>query len=316
MDNGYQYIFDILMGVDGNNISTFTTIYTSTITLSNPAIQIVPIFCSNNYPGNQFKSIRYVPSGVDTIAQGTQSIFGGYQYDTFTLGIGDNEESDTPAYRDFWNSLGLNTHISGAQLDPINGGFNLTYNGTPNNKVLGWNPSNKTRSGSGFLETRYWIGETRLNNIYRYDDLTNNWEVDPDSSLEDMPKYLDIYLLNHTNKNFNGSFISNNTFQGGSMEGENRLVGTVPFSSDDLSESKIVKLYYETFNPYYRPMNNPSAYVTNELIMEVSYKDFRTNVKKFVGNIIGTTRMELNFIKGVKQNVKRITGLNELIPIV
>ena len=57
-------------------------------------------------------------------------------------------------------------------------------------------------------------------------------------------------------------------------------------------------------------------YLTNEFIIEVSYKDHRTNLKKFINQILGTLRLELNFNKSNRQNVKRITETNNLIPLI
>ena len=99
------------------------------------------------------------------------------------------------------------------------------------------------------------------------------------------------------------------------MDGEDRLVGTIPFPQD-IPISQVVSIQYETFNPYYRPFNNPEPYITNEFIIEVSYKDFINNTKKTISNITGTLRLELNFNKSNNQNVKRLTARNDLLPII
>ena len=93
------------------------------------------------------------------------------------------------------------------------------------------------------------------------------------------------------------------------------MVGSVPVL-EDISESQILELNYETYNPYYRPFGNPNPFVTNDFVIEISYKDHRTNVKKFINQILGTLRLELNFNKSNRQNVKRITEVNELIPLI
>jgi len=315
LDNGYQFVFDVKMG-SGTDISIYKTIYTSTKTLNNASIQMVPVFISNAVLNNIFNDIEFVQTGTDTLNQGNSILRdGGAFLDTFKIGISDGVDNDKSDYRDFFNGLGLNYRVSGGQLDPLGNGFFIDYDGDATNKTISWDPVTKTESGSGYLDTSYWVGETRLNNIFRYDSVNTWWEVDPTLSLANMPKYLDVYLLNHTNKNYSGSFISTATFLGGSNEGEDRMVGSVPVV-DEITQSQILELNYETFNPYYRPIGNPNAYITNEFIIEVSYKDHRTNLKKFINQILGTLRLELNFTKSNRQNINRITAVNELVPLI
>jgi hypothetical protein len=315
LNDGYQYVFDIKMG-SGTDVNIYDTVYTSTKTLNNPAIQMVPVFLSNNVAGNTFGGINYIQTGADTLSQ-AGSVFreGGVFLDTFRIGIGNGNDNDKSDYRDFFNGLGLNYRVSGGQLDPIGNGFFIEYEGDATNKTISWDPVTKNDSGSGYLDTRYWIGETRLNNIYRYNTGFHWWEVDDELSLVNMPKYLDVYLLNHTNKNYSGSFIDTLTFSGGSNEGEDRMVGSVPVLSD-ITESQILELNYETYNPYYRPLSNPNAFNTNEFIIEISYKDSRTNVKKFISQLVGTLRLELNFTKSNRQNINKITQTNNIVPII
>ena len=315
LDDGYQYVFDIKQG-NGTDVTLYKTVYTSTKTLNNSSIQMVPVFLSNAVVGNTFGNINYIQTGADTLSQGNSILRdGGAFLDTFKIGISDGVDNDKSDYRDFFNGLGLNYRVSGGQLDPLGNGFFIDYEGNATNKTISWDPVTTGESGSGYLNTSYWVGETRLNNIFRYDSVNTWWEVDPTLSLTNMPKYLDVYLLNHTNKNYSGSFISTATFLGGSNEGEDRMVGSVPVV-DEINQSQILELNYETFNPYYRPIGNPNAYITNEFIIEVSYKDHRTNLKKFISQILGTLRLELNFTKSSRQNVKRITETNNLIPII
>ena len=315
LDDGYQYVFDIKQG-DGVDVTTYKTIYTSTKTLNNPAIQMVPVFLSNAVAGNTFGGINYVETGTDTLNQGNSILrAGGAFLDCFKIGIGDGNDNDKAEYRDFFNGLGLNYRVSGGQLDPLGNGFFIEYSGDATNKTISWDPVTKNESGSGYLDTRYWIGETRINNIFRYNTVFNWWEVDDTLSLNNMPKYLDVYLLNHTNKNYSGSFINTATFSGGGNEGEDRLVGSVPVL-EDITQSQILELNYETYNPYYRPLSNPNPFVTNEFIIEISYKDHRTNLKKFINQLLGTVRLELNFNKSNRQNVKRITEINQLVPLI
>ncbi len=101
----------------------------------------------------------------------------------------------------------------------------------------------------------------------------------------------------------------------GFSEGEDKVVGTVPIVVDS-NISQILNINYEVFNPYYRPIGNPTPFITNDFIMEISYKDFRSDEKKFINDIDGLLKVELNFTKSNKQNIKRITETNELIPLI
>jgi len=243
LNNGSEFVFDIKMG-SGADISTYTTIYTSTKTLNNASLQIVPVFLSNAVANNVFNDIAYVQTGTDTLNQGNSILRdGGAFLDTFRIGIGDGNDNDRSDYRDFFNGLGLNYRVSGGQLDPIGNGFFIEYEGDATNKTISWDPVTKSESGSGYLDTRYWVGETRMNNIFTYNTVLHWWEVNDTLSLQNMPKYLDVYLLNHTNKSFTGSFISTNIFSGGDGEGEDRMVGSVPVL-EDITESQILELNY------------------------------------------------------------------------
>ena len=57
-------------------------------------------------------------------------------------------------------------------------------------------------------------------------------------------------------------------------------------------------------------------FITNDFIVEISFKDFRTDQKRFINDIDGLLKVELNFNKSNRQNVNRITETNNLIPII
>ena len=198
--------------------------------------------------------------------------------------------------------------------------FNVSYEGTPLNKVISWKPAMNTYQDSKALITYYWLGELRLNNIFSYSNVVNTWVVNTTTALTDLPKYLNVFLINQTNKSYSGSFISGVDSQTGLSflgfsEGEDKLVGTIPIVVEK-SISQILNINYEVFNPYYRPLSNPNTFVSNDFIIEISYKDFRTDQKKFINDIDGLLKVELNFIKNNRQNVKRITETNNLIPLI
>ena len=184
--------------------------------------------------------------------------------------------------------------------------------------MLSWKPPviSSTQEGvAGGILTGYWMGELTLANIFRF--VGGSLRVNVSNGiLQDLPKYLNVFLLNHTNKNYSGSFIGTTGILG-SNEGEDKLVGTIPFVVENPDMSQIVQINYETFNPYYRPLNNPNVFTTNEFVVEISYKDFRTDEKHQINQIDGLVKVELNFIKRNAQNVKRITGGgNSIVPII
>ena len=318
IDSNYEYDFDIKMG-NGVDVTTYKTVYTCRKTLNNPQIHIVPVFVSNNIPDNTFGGINYIQTGSDTIAQAASyNSNQGNRLNTFSIRVGDDTLLDDPDVRDFVNGMGLDFY--GAN-HTINGGtdrynMKISYDGNVLNKVLAWKPPTIESTQDGFaggVLTGYWLGELTLANIFRF--VGGSVRVNITNILRDLPKYLNVFLLNHTNKNYTGSFIGTTGILG-SGQGEDKLVGTIPFVVDNPDISQIVSVNYETFNPYYRPLNNPNVYSTNEFIIEISYKDFRTDEKHQINDIDGLCKVELNFIKKPLQNFKKTLTNNSVVPII
>lgn len=318
IDSNYEYDFDIKMG-NGVDITTYKTVYTCRKTLNNPQIHIVPVFLSNNIPGNTFGGMNYIQAGTDTILQAASyNSDQGNRLNTFSIRVGDDTLLDDPDVRDFVNGMGLDFY--GAD-HTINGGtdrynMKISYDGDVLNKVLAWKPPTIESTQDGFaggVLTGYWLGELTLANIFRF--VGGSIRVNITNILRDLPKYLNVFLLNHTNKNYTGSFIGTTGILG-SGQGEDKLVGTIPFVVQNPDISQIVSVNYETFNPFYRPLNNPNVYSTNEFIIEISYKDFRTDEKHQINQIDGLVKVELNFIKKPQQNFKKTLTNNSVVPII
>jgi len=318
IDSNYEYDFDIKMG-NGVDVTTYKTVYTCRKTLNNPQIHIVPVFLSNNTAGNTFGGINYIQAGTDTILQAASyNSDQGNRLNTFSIRVGDDTLLDDPDVRDFVNGMGLDFY--GAD-HTINGGtdrynMKISYAGDVLNKVLAWKPPTIESTQDGFaggVLTGYWLGELTLANIFRF--VGGSIRVNITNILRDLPKYLNVFLLNHTNKNYTGSFIGTTGILG-SGQGEDKLVGTIPFVVDNPDISQIVSVNYETFNPFYRPLNNPNVYSTNEFIIEISYKDFRTDEKHQINQIDGLVKVELNFIKKPQQNFKKTLTNNSVVPII
>ena len=319
IDSNYEYDFDIKMG-NGVDVTTYKTVYTCRKTLNNPQIHIVPVFISNNIPGNTFGGINYIQSGADTISQAASyNSNQGNRLNTFSIRVGDSALLDDPDVRDFVNGMGIDfygaDHIINGGLDRYN--MKISYDGDVLNKVLAWKPSRIESTQDGFaggVLTGYWLGELTLANIFRFVGGSIRVNIN-NGVLQDLPKYLNVFLLNHTNKNYTGSFIGTTGILG-SGQGEDKLVGTIPFVVQDPDISQIVSVNYETFNPYYRPLNNPNVYSTNEFIIEISYKDFRTDEKHQINQIDGLCKVELNIIKKPLQNFKKTLTNNSVVPII
>ena len=329
--NSYEYIFDVLMGT-GADISSYKIIYTSTKTLNQSAIQMVPVFLSTGEIGHSFQDINYVLQGIDTQLQ-ADSIFNednGF-IDTFRMSPGILPPFD-PAIptlqkniRDFWAGIGLEFYNENYTLSS-EVPYKISFDGTPLNKTILWNPSTKIRENSTQTivndtnniekvssKNYQWFGKTKLSDFFIYFDLFNSWTVKETSYNINIPEYLDIHVLNHTISNFSGSYSGANFAIQSS--GEDKIVAIVPVIHNG-DESQDIKINYESFNPYYRPLSNPEAFNTNQFIIEVSYKDFYTNQRKTIDTIIGTLKMELNITKSVKQNIPKITQQNDLVPVI
>ena len=98
-------------------------------------------------------------------------------------------------------------------------------------------------------------------------------------------------------KNFNGSQPDATTTTTGVAreEGLNRIVGTIPTANPtNLTTNTEWDLSYEPYTPVYRPLNNTHAFTTNQLNVEISYKDFITNTRRTIDNIDGHLVLEFH----------------------
>ena len=328
INGSYEYIFDILMG-SGSTIENYKIIYTSRKTLNQSAIQIVPVFISTAEIGHRFAEISYILQGDDTELQG-DSIFNennGF-INTFRLtpaaipAFDPNNPTLQRDIRDFWAGIGLEFYNENYATDDATP-FMISYNGTPLNKSITWKPSTKktnyagdinnniTRTG---LQTYTWLGKTNISDFFVYNTLFNSWLVRNTLSTINLPDYLDLHVLNQTVTNFTGSYIGNNIQVQNS--GQDKIVGIVPINIDNENISQDVNISYEVYNPYYRPLQNPEAFTTNQFVMELSFKDFVTNQRSTIDTIIGNLKIELNVNKSVRQNIKKITEQNNLVPTI
>tara|TARA_R110002153_G_scaffold15912_10_gene56562 strand:- start:5 stop:2065 length:2061 start_codon:yes stop_codon:yes gene_type:complete len=310
----YEYTFTILMGVDGNNISTYTQVYQSKFTLNNSAIKIMPLFMSGeNTGGNEFKSIQYIQSGADTIQQG-QNIFNRNYSTTNIVSIQPVLDGRNNQEINWWSAIGLHSYHQTTAGEINQTKIKVNYDGTPLNKNITWKSNYKDEDNSNTNISYYWIGKNKLKDFYRLDPISQTWVVNTISALVFLPKTLNIYCLNLTLKNFSGSY--NGLVGSDTNTGEDRLLGTIPVKINDSTTPQDLQIFYETYNPYYRPLNNPDNYSLNEFIIEISYKDFLTDQRKTIDDILGVLKVELNIRRGADPNVKKVMGVSGLLPYI
>ena len=310
----YEYSFTILIGTDGNNISTYTQIYQSRFTLNNSAIKVMPLFMSDvATAGNEFNSIKYITTGADSIQQG-QNLFNRNYSTTNVVSIQPVLDGRNNQEINWWSAIGLHSFHQTTAGDNNQTKIKVSYNGTPLNKTITWKSDFKDQDNTNANVSYYWIGKTRLRDFFRLDPVSLTWVVNTNSALQFLPKYLNIYCLNLTLKNFSGSY----TALAGSdtNTGEDRLVGTIPLKINDSTTPQDLEIFYESFNPYYRPINNPDNYALNEFIIEISYKDFLTDQRKTIDEILGVLKIELNIRRGADINVNRVMGVSGILPYI
>ena len=319
IDGNYEYIFEILMGVDGAGLNTYKRIFTSKKTLNNSGIQLAPIFLSSvNQINNRFNGIQFTLKGIDTGRQALSSQTQDYSFSNAVkiqpLLDGRNQEQIN-----FWSAIGLHSYQQTAAGELNQSAMVVSYDGSPLNKTIKWKTNFKDQDNTNTNESYYWIGKRKLSDFYYFDVVTETWRVNSVNALAFLPKMLNVYLLNMSVKNFSGTY---NNFQtiGAAVDtttGEDRLVGTIPIVIDDSTVASNLEIQYETYNPYYRPINNPDNYSINEFIVEISYKDFNTDQRKIIEDINGILKVELNIKRGADLNVKKIMGRhNGLLPLI
>lgn len=324
ISGNFQYVVDFFMGPNDEDIDEWSCVYSSKTTLNHSSIQPVPIFLgSANVAGNQLKTIKFIAMGSDTTSQGQALLdYGGGFYNTVAIQPYTNGANRQEI--NFWKSLGLNSMDTdmaagaGALEDYNDGAIKVSYSGTPLNKTISWKPNFRDGDNDGGNVSYYYIGYKAVNRFYKF-SATGLLEVNSDYLLGSLPKYLNVYLLNVPVKNYSGTYPAG--FSGGAgaetETGENRIIGTIPFTyPKDTEVSNELEIFYETFNPYYRPVNNSNTYTLNDMLIEVSFKDFTNDRRITIEEVIGTIKLELNIKGGTQPNLGKATRHNDLVPII
>ena len=318
INGSYEYVFEILMGVDGAAINTYKSIYTAKKTLNNSGIQLAPIFLSSeNQANNRFNGIQYTLKGTDTQRQAQASQTHNYSFNN-AVKIQPVLDARNQEQINFWSAIGLHSYAQTTAAQINQSTQVVSYDGTPLNKTIAWNTNFKDQDNTNTNESYFWIGKRKLSEFYYFDTVTETWRVNQANGMAFLPKMLNVYILNLTLKNFSGSY---NNFQtvGAAIDtttGEDRIVGTIPIVVADTTVASDLEIQYETYNPYYRPLNNPDNYPVNEFIIEISYKDFVSDQRKIINDINGILKLELNIKRGADLNIKKIIGHSGIMPLI
>ena len=314
-NNTNQFIFEILHGTDGEDISNARVVYTATRYLDNADIIPTPIFLSDNIAGNVFQTPQYLARELDSEQEGSQEFsYRGGSIGTFKLSPSTTTFYDDASSKEFWGRLGFMFNTTGQDNVDNTMNFKISTEGTQLNKSLYWSQGGSPQEIGYFNNTDYFLGAGNLREIYFYEAGSTQWKTITTNALTDIPKYINVYLTNQNITAYTGSAnLANTAF---TQQGEDRLLCLVPFDTNITSESGIAQIRYETFNPYYRPLNNPISYKMNDFIVEISVHDPNTNVRYEIKNIAGILKMGLNITKSVRPNIDRITRHNDLVPII
>ena len=331
-----EYIIKLYQG--DNDITDWTTtkpVYTWKRTINSPSIVPTEIFTSNGGL-NAINNMTFIQEGEDTEIQKKQmNIWGVGCRDTFSI----QPEQDTGirAIRNFWAALGLHSfNMTPARLPPVldpltdylDSKFVISYDGTPLNKTIEWATDYKSLDDNGTNVSRYWFGVNDLKKYFVYNAidepyppdplppgwvpvLNSGWIVNWREQLQSLPSALSVYVNNLTIKNFEGSF--NALVETQTQTGCTRLVSTLPVEIGDQSITQDVDINYETYNPYYRPINNPQGFMINQLHVEISFKDKDTDKRKIIKDLEGLVRCEFNIRSGSKPKQDKFT---EIIPYI
>ncbi len=295
------WVVNILQGVntDPNTDPNAVVVYSETFNF-NPQTNLVPLYQCNAAAGTdawEFNNNGYIARSAQTIAQGDMTnsphnlgeflIEPALDYTTL--------EASGTVFQ-FWNLWGLfNKNVFGT-ADP--GGRSNYYTSVEGNKFIRiWqNPTNFNAA-----ITNFFIGSKTFDELYRYKPaITSDFlDINPNQAIGTLPQFLNVSVNNIDVKNFNGTLPYGSNTVADATSSDPKVVGTIPFPVEQIDMSSVnVEINYEPYNLLYRPINNPNIETINQFNIEIFYKDFRTNRKKNIDDIIGTANLEFHIRSG------------------
>ena len=324
-----EFMIKLYQGTDDiEDWNVTNPIYTWKKTINSPSLNPTEIFTSLGGL-NSVAGMVYIPEGQDTEIQRKQmNIWGIGCRNTFSIQPEQDQVQDNEI-KNFWAAWGLHNFnrspprlppVADPLLDYLDNKFAVSYDGTPLNKTITWETDYKSLDDNATNLSRYWFGVNDLKKFFIYNAIGEPWEaaglnngfiVNWREALVALPSALSVYVNNLTIKNFEGSFTALTVSQ--SQTGNTRLVSTLPVVVDSDSIAQDCVINYETYNPYYRPINNPQGFMINQLHVEISFKDEYTDKRKVIPTISGLVRCEFNVRSGSKPKQDKYT---EIIPYI
>lgn len=317
-----EFVFSVFQGDSDliNNWDNVRPIHQCSYTLNSTNTLPTMIATSTGTGLNVLSELGFIAETNDTEIQRQQiSLYNTGGRDT--VSIQPNQDFKAANIRNFWSAVGIHSYnITNADqredteptLDNLNSNYKVSYKGTSLNKTIEWKTNYKDEDDTGTNVSYYAIGKDNLADFYTFSfgQQPDAWTINYNSLLEELPNELCVYLLNLDIKNYSGSYYALTDTQ--TQTGQTRLVSTVPLSIDNQQASQDATIQYETFNPYYRPINNPEPFNINQLQVEISFKDQSTDQRKVIDNIVGLVRTEYNIRSG---NKARATPKSNLISL-
>ena len=262
-------------------------IYESTFTgPHNGQIRVFPVALADGN-GHAISDQTHIPLQPDSAEQSdTLDLERGVQYQgSIMMRIDLDAAQDLDIYSsltEMFTTLGLNMYLENGNEGEI------TNESQYDNNALQLFWKRKINPVYGFIN--YIVGPNDPRTDYITDAVSQSIQLNPNVAVTNLPRQLEVRINNLTVKNFNGSQPNRVT-----EEGLNRIVGTIPTNNPtNLSTNTEWDLSYEPYTPVYRPLNNTNAFATNELNIEVSYKDFNTNRRRTIPHIDGHLVLEFH----------------------
>ncbi len=267
---------------------------------------------------HEIKAIQHIQMTSQTKEQNNSTNYNWGRNDSFSITAALQQFRPTGIIN-FFAATGIDSDADEMVFAPFEPNVSkITTTGTRFNKTLTWNTNWTSGDSTNTNISYYFLGLRNLADFYIYaaDPNTgvNRFVVRKDTSTTTLPKELSVFINNLDIKNYSGTFSS---LSGANTQtGITRLVSTVPLRSQtNILASENLTIDYETFNPYYRPISNPNNFTINQLLVEISYKDFATDQRKTIDNINGLVRCEFNVRGSSKTNLNKKMD-NELLPFV
>lgn len=318
-NNGTEFVFTIYQGATNaiNDFNNVRPIYTGKRVNLNSTYVVPTEVVTSTADANVISDLARIQTSEDTVLQMQQdSLYTVGNANTITIQA--LQDDFTEDIRNFWSAHGIHSFnmtdgdrrtLNDPLVDDLKSTFKISYEGTSLNKTIEWKTDYKDEDSSNTNVSQYWVGNKNLKDFFVYDStgdgLVNTWQVNGEVSLDNLPKQLSVFILNMDLKNYQGSYHSLSGTQ--TQTGQTRLVSTVPLTLPDSDQvaGLDATVDYETFNPFYRPLNNPQGYITNQLQIEISFKDKDTDKRVVIKNINGLLRCEFNIRSGAKPKNKK-----------